>query len=146
MNMVRIAAVCAAFLALSASGASAQQAGYVFLQCEFTGKDAGSSPPQFRIGNGRWDQLVDGAWRYAGGSDCGGERTTAEGAARTHCTFGENEYRMATSYYRQEPTTTTRTISRVTGSYRITERKYPPSRPGFDMTVQCQPIAEPKTP
>ncbi|ALL14178.1 hypothetical protein [Caulobacter henricii] len=144
MKTVKIAAVCAALVALSASEASAQQSGYVFLQCDYTGTYAGSDPRQYRIGNGRWDVLADGAWHFWGESECGGERTTAVGTGQSRCTFAENEYRMVASTYGQFPSTFIHTISRITGRYQLSVRT-PDGRADEDLTAQCRPIAEPKT-
>ncbi|ALL14177.1 hypothetical protein AQ619_12975 [Caulobacter henricii] len=146
MGGYRLALALGAALSVITTGtASARQSGYVFLQCDYTGDDVGNPPAQFRIGNGRWDQLTNGAWGYAGGADCGGDGTTSSGdTAQTRCTFAENEYRMVTRYYGRYPSVYTHTINRVTGRYYFSIRDADGVSP-VDQTAQCRPIAEPKT-
>jgi hypothetical protein len=126
--------------ALVAAGeASARQSGYVFLQCDLTGEDAGLPAYIFRIGNGRWDRIGDGAWYPAEGIACGEVRASEKNT----CTFNETMFMATVEYYGAGTGTTVTTIDRYSGQYVWMVRSS--SVPVAPVRAQCRPIAEPKT-
>jgi hypothetical protein len=142
MSIPRIALASAAVLAF-AGEASARQAGYVFLKCDYLPPNADRASVIYRIGNGRWDVLADGAWTRYTGAECGTEGAVSTGTARTSCTFDENEFRSVTNFSGAGGSATyALTISRVTGRLQDSIRD---SIGHETSTAQCRSIAEPKT-
>ncbi|ALL14180.1 hypothetical protein [Caulobacter henricii] len=92
MKTVKFAAVVAALIALSASGATARQAGYVYLQCNVA-MNGSPGPQTYRIGNGQWDFLDNPYWEALEWVNCGEQRRRDNFLYTRNCSFNDRQFR-----------------------------------------------------